>query len=167
MRRAMRASLETAACRCGHVPAEAPEAPRDLFLCEFDFRDLGERLLPSPSFTPPRLVPESRSFVFIERISEVTEVFERERDFRAISERISREAASRTSPLHGLRSRLARVPRADRRHLGPRSTVIVLGDARTNGREPHAGVFAQITERAGAPSGSTPSPACTGTTATR
>ena len=32
-----------------------------------------------------------RSFVFIERISEVTEVFERERDFRTISERISRE----------------------------------------------------------------------------
>ena len=32
-----------------------------------------------------------RSFVFIERISEVTDVFERERDFRSISERISRE----------------------------------------------------------------------------
>ena len=33
--------------------------------------------------------------------------------------------------------------------LGPRSTVIVLGDARTNGREPHASVFAQVAERAG------------------
>jgi uncharacterized protein with von Willebrand factor type A (vWA) domain len=33
--------------------------------------------------------------------------------------------------------------------LDPRSTVIVLGDARTNGREPHAGVFAQVAERAG------------------
>ncbi len=32
-----------------------------------------------------------RSFVFIERISEVTEVFEHERDFRAIAERISSE----------------------------------------------------------------------------
>ena len=32
-----------------------------------------------------------RSFVFIERISEVTEVFERERDFRTIAEKISRE----------------------------------------------------------------------------
>jgi uncharacterized protein with von Willebrand factor type A (vWA) domain len=33
--------------------------------------------------------------------------------------------------------------------LDPRSTVIVLGDARTNGREPHAEVFAQVCERAG------------------
>ncbi|MGZ4275043.1 MAG: VWA domain-containing protein [Solirubrobacteraceae bacterium] len=33
-----------------------------------------------------------RSFVFIERISEVTEVFERERDFRAASEAVSRDA---------------------------------------------------------------------------
>src|SRR5680860_773263 len=33
--------------------------------------------------------------------------------------------------------------------LDPRSTVIVLGDARTNGREPHAEVFAQVAERAG------------------
>ncbi|HEX4752360.1 MAG TPA: VWA domain-containing protein, partial [Solirubrobacterales bacterium] len=28
-------------------------------------------------------------------------------------------------------------------------TVIVLGDARTNGREPHAEIFARISERAG------------------
>ena len=33
--------------------------------------------------------------------------------------------------------------------LDPRSTVIVLGDARTNGREPHADVFAHLSERAG------------------
>jgi uncharacterized protein with von Willebrand factor type A (vWA) domain len=33
--------------------------------------------------------------------------------------------------------------------LDPRSTVIVLGDARTNGREPHAEVFAQVAEHAG------------------
>ena len=33
-----------------------------------------------------------RSFVFIERISEVTDVFERERDFKAVSEAIGRDA---------------------------------------------------------------------------
>ena len=33
--------------------------------------------------------------------------------------------------------------------LDPRSTVIVLGDARTNGREPHARVFAHVAEAAG------------------
>jgi uncharacterized protein with von Willebrand factor type A (vWA) domain len=33
--------------------------------------------------------------------------------------------------------------------LHPRSTVIVLGDARTNGREPHAAAFARISDKAG------------------
>jgi uncharacterized protein with von Willebrand factor type A (vWA) domain len=33
--------------------------------------------------------------------------------------------------------------------LDPRSTVIVLGDARTNGREPHVPAFARVAERAG------------------
>ena len=39
-----------------------------------------------------------RSFVFIERISEVTDVFERERDFKAVSEAIAATRASPTSP---------------------------------------------------------------------
>jgi uncharacterized protein with von Willebrand factor type A (vWA) domain len=91
-----------------------------------------------------------RSFVFIERISEVTEVFERERDFRKISERISREGG--VADVSGYTD-YGRVwlefleEIAD--DLGPRSTVIVLGDARTNGREPHAEVFARVAERAG------------------
>ncbi len=33
-----------------------------------------------------------RSFVFIERISEVTDVFDKERDFRAVSEAIAKDA---------------------------------------------------------------------------
>src|SRR3712207_9418282 len=33
--------------------------------------------------------------------------------------------------------------------LHPRATVIVLGDARTNGRDPRADTFAQIAEKAG------------------
>ena len=33
--------------------------------------------------------------------------------------------------------------------LHPRATVIVLGDARTNGRDPRADVFAQVAEQAG------------------
>ncbi len=33
--------------------------------------------------------------------------------------------------------------------LHPRATVIVLGDARTNGRDPRADLFAQIAARAG------------------
>ena len=33
-----------------------------------------------------------RSFVFVERISEVTDVFERERSFKAVSDAISKDA---------------------------------------------------------------------------
>jgi uncharacterized protein with von Willebrand factor type A (vWA) domain len=91
-----------------------------------------------------------RSYVFIERISEVTEVFERERDFRTIAERISREGGvadvSGYTDYGRVWLEFLELISDD---LGPRSTVIVLGDARTNGREPHAEVFARICERAG------------------
>ena len=33
--------------------------------------------------------------------------------------------------------------------LHPRATVIVLGDARTNGRDPRADIFARVAEKAG------------------
>ena len=84
-----------------------------------------------------------RSFVFIERISEVTEVFERERDFREISQKISQEGG--VADVSGYtdygRVWLEFIDEISE-DLDPRSTVIVLGDARTNGREPHAEVFA-------------------------
>jgi uncharacterized protein with von Willebrand factor type A (vWA) domain len=91
-----------------------------------------------------------RSFVFIERISEVTEVFEHERDFRVIAQKISSEGG--VADVSGYtdygRVWLEFLGQISD-ELDPRSTVIVLGDARTNGREPHADVFAQVSERAG------------------
>ena len=91
-----------------------------------------------------------RSFVFIERISEVTEVFERERDFAEISRKISREGG--VADVSGYtdygRVWLEFIEEISE-DLDPRSTVIVLGDARTIGREPHAEVFARVAERAG------------------
>ena len=91
-----------------------------------------------------------RSFVFIERISEVTEVFERERDFRRASEAISRDAG--VADISGYTDYgrvwtefLAEVED----DLHPRATVIVLGDARTNGRPPRDDVFAAIAAKAG------------------
>src|SRR6059058_1829911 len=91
-----------------------------------------------------------RSFVFIERISEVTEVFERERDFRAASEAVSRNAG--VADISGYTD-YGRVweefLRQVEDELHPRATVIVLGDARTNGRPPRDDVFAAITARAG------------------
>ena len=91
-----------------------------------------------------------RSFVFIERISEVTEVFEDERDFREISRRISREGGVADVSGYTDYGRVWREFYAEvADELHPRATVIVLGDARTNGREPHAEIFAEIAERAG------------------
>ena len=91
-----------------------------------------------------------RSFVFVERISEVTDVFARERSFKAVSEAISRDAG--VADVSGYTD----YGRVWREFLGlveddlhPRATVIVLGDARTNGRDPAAHVFAQVAARAG------------------
>jgi uncharacterized protein len=91
-----------------------------------------------------------RSFVFIERISEVTEIFHKERDFKAVNEAIAKDAG--VADISGYTD-YGRVWREFREQveddLHPRATVIVLGDARTNGREPRADIFAQIAARAG------------------
>jgi uncharacterized protein with von Willebrand factor type A (vWA) domain len=91
-----------------------------------------------------------RTFVFIERVAEVTDVFEQERSFKAASEKISNTAG--VADISGYTD-YGRVwvdfydqVAAD---LDPRSTVIVLGDARTNGREPRADLFGKVTEKAG------------------
>ena len=91
-----------------------------------------------------------RSFVFIERISEVTEVFERERDFRAASEAVSRDAGVADISGYTDYGRVWTEFLAEiEDELHPRATVIVLGDARTNGRPPRDDVFAAITAKAG------------------
>ena len=89
--------------------------------------------------------------MFIERISEVTEIFERERTFKAVSRGDRRATpAWPTSPATpttgGCGPSSSRSVEDD---LHPRATVIVLGDARTNGRDPRADVFAQVAEKAG------------------
>jgi uncharacterized protein len=152
MRRTMRASLET-----GGVPLRLryrprrPRRPEIYVLC-----DVSTSVTSASVFFLSVLhalhdsFRKLRSFVFIERISEITEVFERERDFRAISEQISREGG--VADVSGYtdygRVWLEFFDEISE-DLDPRSTVIVLGDARTNGREPHAEVFARVAERAG------------------
>jgi len=152
VRRTMRASLET-----GGVPItlkyrpQRPRRPEIFVLC-----DVSTSVTSASTFFLSVLhalhdaFRKLRSFVFIERISEVTEVFERERDFRAASERISREAG--VADISGYTDYgrvweefLALIED----ELHPRATVIVLGDARTNGRPPRDDLFAAITARAG------------------
>src|SRR3954447_22046839 len=152
VRRTMRASLET-----GGVPlrlryrAKRPRRPEIYVLC-----DVSTSVTSASVFFLSVLhalhdsFRKLRSFAFVERIDEVTEIFERERTFSKVSERIAREAgvadvSGYTDYGRVWQEFLGRV--AD--DLDPRSTVIVLGDARTNGREPHAPLFGRVAERAG------------------
>jgi uncharacterized protein len=152
VRRTMRASLQT-----GGVPVvlkyrpRRPKRPELYVLC-----DVSTSVTSASVFFLSVLhalhdaFRKMRSFVFVERISEVTEVFERERSFKAVSDAISKDAgvadvSGYTDYGRVWREFLAQV--ADDLH--PRATVIVLGDARTNGRDPRADVFASIVALAG------------------
>jgi len=90
-----------------------------------------------------------RSFVFIERVSEVTDVFARERAFQAVSDAISRDAGvadvSGYTDYGRVWSEFRTLVEDD---LDPRATVIVLGDARTNGRDPRPAEFAALARKA-------------------
>ena len=152
VRRTMRGSLETGGVPMNlHYRPKRPRRPEIYVLC-----DVSTSVTSASVFFLSVLhalhdsFRKLRSFVFIERISEVTDVFEHERDFRVIAQRISSEGG--VADVSGYTD----YGRVWLEFLGeisddldPRSTVIVLGDARTNGREPHAEVFAQVAERAG------------------
>ena len=152
VRRTMRASLET-----GGVPLRLkfrprrPRRPELYVVC-----DVSTSVTSASVFFLSVLhalhdsFRKLRSFVFVERIAEVTDLFERERSFAAVSRAIASEAG--VADVSGYTD-YGRVwlefldEVVD--DLDPRSTVIVLGDARTNGRPPHAAAFGAIAERAG------------------
>jgi uncharacterized protein with von Willebrand factor type A (vWA) domain len=152
VRRTMRASLQT-----GGVPVvlkfrpQRPRRPELYVLC-----DVSTSVTSASVFFLSVLhalhdsFRKMRSFVFVERISEVTDVFARERNFKAVSEAIGRDAgvadvSGYTDYGRVWREFLSLVED----DLHPRATVIVLGDARTNGRDPRADAFARIAAHAG------------------
>jgi len=152
VRRTMRTSLQT-----GGVPLELryrpkrPRRPELYVLC-----DVSTSVTSASVFFLSVLhalhdqFRKLRSFVFVERISEVTDVFERERNFADVSRAIATDAgvadvSGYTDYGRVWQEFLERV--VD--DLDPRSTVIVLGDARTNGRDAKAKVFGALSERAG------------------
>jgi uncharacterized protein with von Willebrand factor type A (vWA) domain len=152
VRRTMRASLQT-----GGVPIvvktkpRRPRRPEIHVLC-----DVSTSVTSASVFFLSVLhalhdaFRKLRSFVFIERISEVTDIFERERNFKAVSEAIGRDAGvadiSGYTDYGRVWEEFLALIEDD---LHPRATVIVLGDARTNGRDPRADLFAQVAEKAG------------------
>lgn len=152
VKRTMRASLQT-----GGVPIvlkfrpQRPRRPEIYVLC-----DVSTSVTSASVFFLSVLhalhdsFRRMRSFVFIERISEVTDVFAHERDFAAVSARISEDAGvadiSGYTDYGRVWSEFLDQVEDD---LHPRATVIVLGDARTNGRDPRADELAKIAARAG------------------
>jgi uncharacterized protein with von Willebrand factor type A (vWA) domain len=152
VRRTMRASLQT-----GGVPIvvktrpRRPRRPEIYVLC-----DVSTSVTSASVFFLSVLhalhdaFRKLRSFVFIERISEVTEIFERERNFKAVNEAIGRDAGvadiSGYTDYGRVWEEFLTLIEDD---LHPRATVIVLGDARTNGRDPRDDLFAEVTARAG------------------
>jgi uncharacterized protein len=152
VRRTMRASLQT-----GGVPVvlkyrpRRPKRPEIYVLC-----DVSTSVTSASVFFLSVLhalhdsFRKMRSFVFIERVSEVTDIFASERNFKAVSERISSDAGvadiSGYTDYGRVWSELLELVGED---LHPRATVIVLGDARTNGRDPRSDLFAQVAARAG------------------
>ncbi|MGC9221673.1 MAG: VWA domain-containing protein [Solirubrobacteraceae bacterium] len=152
VRATMRASLQT-----GGVPIQLryrPKRPRrpELFvLC-----DVSTSVTSASTFFLSVLhslhdaFRKQRSFVFIERISEITELLQRERDFKAAAAAIAKQAGVADVSGYTDYGRvwsefLAKIED----DLHPRATVIILGDARTNGRPPGEQIFAAITARAG------------------
>ena len=152
MRRTMRASLAY-----GGVPAEIkmrpikPRRPEIFVLCDVSTSVTSASVFfLSVMHALHDSFRKMRSFVFIERVAEVTEIFERERDFKAVSQAIAQQSG--VADISGYTD-YGRVwtefydQVVDELH--PRATVIVLGDARSNGRPPRADLFAAITEKAG------------------
>jgi uncharacterized protein with von Willebrand factor type A (vWA) domain len=152
MRATMRASLQT-----GGVPVDLkfrprrPRRPEIFVLC-----DISTSVTSASTFFLSVLhalhdsFRKMRSFVFIERISEVTQVLEQERDFRLAAARISSDAGVADISGYTDYGRVwAEFLAEIEDELHPRATVIVLGDARTNGRPPREDIFAQIAARAG------------------
>ena len=156
VRRTMRASLQT-----GGVPVvlkyrpRRPRRPEIYVLC-----DVSTSVTSASVFFLSVLhalhdsFRRMRSFVFIERISEVTDIFARERNFKAVSERIATDAGVADVSGYTDYGRVWSEFRAQvEDDLHPRATVIVLGDARTNGRDPRADIFATSPPAPAAPSG--------------
>jgi uncharacterized protein len=152
VRRTMRASLQT-----GGVPVvlkyrpRRPRRPEIYVLCDVSTSVTSASVFfLSVMHALHDSFRKMRSFVFIERISEVTDIFAHERDFKTVSEKIAGDAGvadiSGYTDYGRVWSEFLRLVEDD---LHPRATVIVLGDARTNGRDPRADLFAEVTAKAG------------------
>lgn len=89
-----------------------------------------------------------RSFAFVDAIDEITRFFEHE-DFIAAVDRMNAEAGVVSDDGHSdYGSILERFLEAHGRDVGPKTTLLILGDARTNYRARKTGALKSLVERA-------------------
>src|SRR3954465_15389714 len=152
VRRTMRASLET-----GGVPValryrpKRPRRPELYVLC-----DVSTSVTSASVFFLSVLhalhdaFRKLRLFVFVERIAEVTDIFERERSFKEISHAIATEPGVADVSGYTDYGRVwLEFPNQTVDEHDPPPPQTTLGAARTNAREPQARAFARVSEHAG------------------
>ncbi len=151
MRRTMRESLST-----GGVPIDIrfrpphPSKPEIVVLA-----DMSDSVASFARFTLLLMHALSgefakvRTFVFVDGVDEVTHLFDEERDPTIAADRIASEAAMVAADGHSDYGRVFRAfseRYADAVH--PRTTLLILGDARSNYHPPEAAMFAATARRA-------------------
>jgi len=152
LRRTLRRSLQT-----GGVPVDLKYRPRkprrpELFvLC-----DISTSVSSAATFFLSVLhalnssFHRLRSFVFVERVDEVTQLLKSERRIDRLGKRVSEDAGVIDSTGYTDYGRVWQEFYDDViDDLYRRSTVLILGDARTNGRDPGTETFTKITKQAG------------------
>jgi len=152
LRSTMRASLQT-----GGVPATLvtkrvrPRRPQLIVLC-----DVSTSVSSSAVFFLSVVTglhdafSQLRTYAFIERADEVTELCERSTDVRELGRRISADANVVDRSGYTDYGRVFQQLALDLEEvITRRHTLLVLGDARTNGRDPGTLAFASLAARAG------------------
>lgn len=149
LRRTLRASLATGGVPVRlHFRARRQDRPRLFVLCDIsDSVRAAARFLLELTYAAQDLWDDTRSFVFVSELGETTQLF-RERPVREALESAFSGEVVPTSHL----SNYGRVLRAFEERVGAsvdrRSTVLVLGDGRSNYNDDGAEVLARLRGRA-------------------
>jgi uncharacterized protein with von Willebrand factor type A (vWA) domain len=149
----VRATLRRALAT-GGVPFEAkyrgkrPRKPKLVLLC-----DVSDSVRASARFmllfvhAVQRLFEDARSFVFVSDLADATDVFRRESARRAVELAYGGGIVRVSDNSHY--ARVWKRMRADFEHvIGPRTTLVILGDARTNHFDAGERAFAELAARA-------------------
>ena len=150
IRKTVRHSLSTGGVPFDlHLKHRAPHRPELFVLCDVSssvarYARFSLMLVHALSSQFSRV----RSFMFIDTIDEVTRFFEHEDFLAAIDHANEAAQVVRFDDHSDYGASLTRFMELYGGDVGPKSTVLILGDARTNNRIPHAEVLKELKRRA-------------------